>query len=262
MKVLTVSILLIFSLQMVGQTKYTCIKKDSITINKSANYIGRDNLFNHYYLINNELFKDNKDKTFNYKNFGLGEITDIAIENPLQIVLLYKNFNTVVLLDNQLNEVQKIDFNTINPNLIISSIGFGGQNKLWIYDSNSQKVGVYDLITSTIKFISTSLNGAISKITSTYNLFYFTNENNEFQSISIYGKIENLGHLPLNDNFCFLNENKIIYTTNNLFYVYDFNLKTISELNINEKSFQNFFFKDGILSIFTQNKIINYQINF
>lgn len=253
---------LIITSNLIAQSSINCIKVDSINLERAEEFVGKDNLQNYYYVVNNELFKKNKSKAYNYKNLALGEIHDIAIENPLQIILLYKNFNTVVLLDNQLNEVQKIDFNSINQNLIITSIGFGGQNKLWFFDSVSQKIGIYDLITSSIKFLSTPLKGNITKKMTTYNLFYFVNENKEYQSISIFGKIENLGYLPPNDNFCFLNENKIIFTTNNSFYLYDFNLKTVSELNINQKSFQNFFFKDGILSIFTQNKIFNYQINF
>lgn len=250
------------SFSLFAQTSYTCGKLDSLFLVNADEYIGKDNFKNYYYTSNNQLFKKSKGKTYNYKNLSLGKIHDIAIENPLQIILLYKSFNTVVLLDNQLNEVQKIDFNSIDPFLTITTIGFGGQNKLWFFDSNSQKIGLYDLITSTIKFLSTPFKGVISKKMATYNFFYFINENEEYQSISIFGKIENLGKIPKNDDFCFIDDGKIIFTNNNLFFVYDLNLKTISKLDINEKSFEKFFFKDGILSIFTQNKIINYQINF
>lgn len=250
------------SFSLFAQTNYTCNKLDSLFLEKVEGYIGRDNFQNYYYTSNNQLLKKNKEKTYNYKNLSLGKIHDIAIENPLQIVLLYKNFNTVVLLDNQLNEVQRIDFNTINSFLTITSVGFGGQNKLWFFDSNSQKIGLYDLITSSVKFLSNPFKGNVSKKMASYNFFYFLNENNEYQSISIFGKIENLGKIPENDDFCFLDESKIVFTNNNSFFIYDFSLKTISKLNISEKSFEKFFFKDGILSIFTENKIINYQINF
>ena len=250
------------SFSLFSQTNYTCNKLDSLFLRNVDKYIGKDNFKNYYYTINNQLFKQRNNKTYNYKNLALGEIHEVDIENPLQILLLYKNFNTVILLDNQLNEVQKIDFNTIDPFLNITSIGFGGQNKLWFFDSNSQKIGLYDLITSSVKFLSTPFKGSISKKMATYNLFYFLNTNNEYQSISIFGKIETLGQLPTNEEFCFFDEKKIIFVNKGLFYIYDFNYKTIYKLDISEKSFLKFFFKDGILSIFTQNKIINYQINF
>jgi hypothetical protein len=253
---------MILSFSLFAQTNYTCNKLDSLKFKKIDKFIGKDNFQNYYYTSDNQLFKQGKNKTLNYKNLALGKIDDISIENPLQIVLLYKSFNTIVLLDNQLNEIQKIDFNLIEPFLTITSIGFGGQNKLWFFDSVSQKIGNYDLITSSIKFLSTPLKGNITKKITTYNLFYFVNENNEYLSISIFGKIQRIGNLPPNESFCFLDESKIIFTNSNSFFVYDFNLKIISKLDISEKSSQNFFFKDGILSIFTQNKIINYQINF
>ncbi len=262
MKTLLSTLLIIFTFCLSAQTNYKCIKLDSLKIVNAEHFIGKDNFQNYYYSSNNELFKQNQNQTFNYKNLALGKIDDISIENPLQIILLYKSFNIVILLDNQLNEVQKIDFNSINQNLIITSIGFGGQNKLWFFDSVSQKIGVYDLITSSITFLSTPFDGIISKKMSSYNYFYFTNKQNEYQFISIFGKIENLGFYPENDDSCFLNGHQIIYAKKNLFFIYDFNHKTISKLDISENSFQNFFFKDGILSIFTQNKIINYQINF
>jgi hypothetical protein len=253
---------IIISFSLSAQTNYTCNKLDSLKFRKIDKFIGKDNFQNYYYLVNNELLKQNNNQTYNYKNLALGKIDDISIENPLQIILLYKSFNIVILLDNQLNEVQKIDFNSINQNLIITSIGFGGQNKLWFFDSVSQKIGIYDLITSSIKFLSTPLKGNITKKMTTYNLFYFVNENNEYLSISIFGKIQKIGNLPPNEGFCFLDESKIIFINNGSFFAYDFGFKTISKLNISEKSFHNFFFKDGILSIFTNNKIINYQINF
>ena len=253
---------IIISFSLSAQTNYICNKLDSLQFRKINKFIGKDNFQNYYYLVNNELLKQNNNQTYNYKNLALGKIDDISIENPLQIILLYKSFNIVILLDNQLNEVQKIDFNSINQNLIITSIGFGGQNKLWFFDSVSQKIGIYDLITSSIKFLSTPLKGNITKKITTYNLFYFVNENNEYLSISIFGNIQRIGNLPPNESFCFLDESKIIFTNSNSFFVYDFNLKIISKLDISEKSSQNFFFKDGILSIFTQTKIITYQINF
>jgi hypothetical protein len=49
-------------------------------------------------------------ETFVYQNFSLGKITKVDLQNPLKIVLFYENFNTVVTLDNQLNEIQKSIF--------------------------------------------------------------------------------------------------------------------------------------------------------
>jgi hypothetical protein len=62
-------------------------------------------------------------ETFVYQNFSLGKITKVDLQNPLKIVLFYENFNTVVTLDNQLNEIQKSIFPKVQfllPQLLAS----------------------------------------------------------------------------------------------------------------------------------------------
>ena len=74
-------------------------------------FLGFDNQKSIYSLKNNILTKNSDGITYQYNNLSLGKITNVDFQNPLQIVIFYKNFNTVVLLDNQLNEIKKIDFN-------------------------------------------------------------------------------------------------------------------------------------------------------
>ena len=188
---------------------------DSITIN-SETYLGKDNFENYYHIEKNQLFKTGKTKEFQYKNVSLGKLTKVSFENNLQPILLYEDFNTVILLDNQLNEVQKIEFNLINPFLKITAIGFGGQNKMWFFDSNTQKFGLYDFINSSVKFLSNSQNTEITQLNSNYNYFYYTDKDFNYYRISIYGKKTSLGKLPTLDTICFFDSNNIIYKYNNL----------------------------------------------
>lgn len=252
--------LLLISLFVSAQNNSTVPFIDSVTVNASE-YLGKDNFSNLYYIANNQLYKKSNHKEFYYKNVGLGRLTQISFENNLQPLLLYSDFNTVVLLDNQLSEVQKIDFNTIDPFLKVSCIGFGGQNKIWFFDNITQKFGLYNSVNSSVTFISNSQNTEITKIHSDYNFFYYLDQDNNYSKISIFGKITLLGKLPNYDSICFLDASKIIYRLGNSLYNLNLEDNTTSEIPINEKSFTNFFFRDGILSIFTPNKIINYQIN-
>lgn len=236
--------------------------KSEINIDKITNFIGRDNFDNYYYTIDNEFVKLSSANKYVYKNIGLGKITDSSIENPLQIVLLYGDFNTVVLLDNQLNEIQKIDFNQTNPFVKVSAIGLAAQNKLWIYDDISQRFGLYDFVKASVHFLSNTLPFNVKKVKSNYNYFCFIGDSESYYSISFFGTISNLGKLPVFQKLSYVNANKIIYLNNNNFFLYDFTTNISTDLIINEKSCIDFFFKDGILSIFTQNKITNYQIDF
>jgi hypothetical protein len=254
------SIIILTSCFVFSQNKITANFIDSIKL-KTDVYLGKDNFENYYHIRNNALHKMGIQKEFQYKNVSLGNLKQVSFENNLQPILLYSDFNTIVVLDNQLNEVKKIEFDTFTPFLKISHIGFGGQNKIWLFDTITQKFGLYDLTTSSFKFISISQNTEIIKLHSSYNFFYYTDTNNNYFKISIFGKKTSLDKLPYSDSFCFLDSSRIIHKQDNKLHIYNLSTSSSIELILNEKSFTNFFFKDGILSIFTQNRIINYQIN-
>ncbi|MEQ3661802.1 MAG: hypothetical protein ABNG96_03845, partial [Flavobacterium sp.] len=65
-------LLLIVTFSLYAQTNYTCNKLDSLSLKKADKFIGKDNLQNYYYTQNNQLFKQSKNKTYNYKNLALG----------------------------------------------------------------------------------------------------------------------------------------------------------------------------------------------
>ena len=58
--------------------------------------------------------------------------------------------------------------------------------------------------------------------------------------------------LTKNGNYIFQSEQELFY--------YDLKSKRSSKIAIDEKIISKFFFRDGILSIFTQNEITNYKI--
>ena len=58
--------------------------------------------------------------------------------------MFYKDFNTVVILDNRLAEIYKIDFNTKQPYKNVSHITTGYDNALWLFNSDLQILELYD----------------------------------------------------------------------------------------------------------------------
>ena len=223
-------------------------------------FLGFDNQKSIYSLKNNILTKNSDGITYQYNNLSLGKITNVDFQNPLQIVIFYKNFNTVVLLDNQLNEIKKIDFNLQSTPVTIEAVALSSQNQIWIYDSISSKIGLYNVNTDTFTWISTMLENPISYYESDYTHFYWTDINLNLYRISIYGTIEKLGNLPKFDAIQFTKNGNSIYKTDDKLYYYDLTSKSSSKIAIDEKIISKFFFRDGILSIFTQNEITNYKI--
>ncbi|MFN7045692.1 MAG: hypothetical protein ACK4M1_10900 [Flavobacterium sp.] len=244
---------------MKGQELISTAKQNSIKIECDV-FLGFDSQLNNYSIKNNNLIKNSESTTYQYNNLGLGKITRVDFQNPLQIVVFYKNFNTVVLLDNQLNEIKKIDFNLKSTPITLEAVALSSQNQIWIYDSISSKIGLYNVNTDTFKWISTVLENPILYHESDYIHFYWTDINLNLYRISIYGTIEKLGNLPKFDTIQLTKNGNSIYKTDDKLYYYDLTSKSSSKIAMDEKIISKFFFRDGILSIFTQNEITNYKI--
>ena len=244
---------------MKGQELISSTKQNSIKTECDV-FLGFDNQQNNYSIKNNILIKNSETITYQYNNLGLGKITRVDFQNPLQIVVFYKNFNTVVLLDNQLNEIKKIDFNLKSTPVTLEAVALSSQNQIWIYDSISSKIGLYNVNTYAFKWISTMLENPISYYESDYTHFYWTDVNLNLYRISIYGTIEKLGIQSKFDSIQLTKNGNSIYQLENQLFYYNLTSKSSSKIAIDEKIISKFFFGDGILSIFTQNEITNYKI--
>ena len=101
--------------------------------------IGVDILDASYVVFNNVLIKNSNNKTLSYENISLGEVSSVDIINSQEIVLFYQDFNTVIILDNQLNLIQTISFQKT-----ISFAKKGIANTLWIFNTDENKLELYD----------------------------------------------------------------------------------------------------------------------
>lgn len=96
------------------------------------------------------------------RNFG--KLTSIDVSNPLRILLFYKDFSTVVILDRFLANVATINLKTINI-LQPTAIGLAYDNAIWIFDEYDNKLKKIDQ-QSTLLFetpdIRTALNQSLA----------------------------------------------------------------------------------------------------
>jgi len=137
------------------------LKAQLIAVQKiDANeFVGFDGLENVYYIKNNIFFKKHKEELWQYKNISLGKITKIDFQNSLKIVLFYENFNTIIILDNQLNETQKINFSENEIPILVAAAGIASQNRLWIYDSLTSADGTFFFFKKQLSIDSPSFSG-------------------------------------------------------------------------------------------------------
>ena len=110
-----------------------------------------------YYLDDNAIYKQSKDGTnINFSNYQLGNVTSANTFNPLKINLFYQDFNYVIILDNRLAEIFKLDFNSIQPYKNITHISTGFDNTLCSVGHGDKK----QLILTKVSGISV-LNGSL-----------------------------------------------------------------------------------------------------
>ena len=248
-----------FSVAAFSQTTLITEKLDSIRWSVDR-YLGFDPQQSQYAIEDNVLLKRTKNQIVVYKNLGLGKIERVDFQNPLQLVVFYKEFNTIVLLDNQLNETKRIDLN-LSPTFIqLEAMGLSVQNKLWVFDGNSNQLGLYSTTKDHTNWITVPNSNPLVTYASDYTFFYWIDSQKKLTSSTIYGKVTVLGNLPKYDTIQLIDATTAVYCIEKQLYLYDIVRGSSRKIEITENFVDNFFFKDGILAIFTQNKITNYKL--
>jgi hypothetical protein len=226
-------------------------------------FLGYDSFGYSYFIKNNVFTKVKESEVYEYKNISLGNLTKADLQNPLKIVLFYEDFNSVVLLDNQLNKITEINFSQSNIPIVVTFIGMSTQNQLWIYNTLNQQIGLFDYLKNEYKTVSTPLTENIQYYQTDFNNFYWIDKKNNWFSCDIFGKVTALGKLPDFDKIIIVNSHQYVFSKDGFLFfkdISDTNSDTISEVEILEKTFDKFCYKDQILSIFTSKEITNYKI--
>ena len=227
---------------------------------ENKTYIGFDGLGNNYYIKDNVFIKQNESQVWEYKNVALGKITSVDYLNPLKLVVFYEDFNTIITLDNQLNEIQKLNIFDIDNTIFASKVGLASQDQFWIYNSLTQQIMLFDYLKKTSKIIGNPIQESIKYTQSDFNNFYWIDEINNWYAIDIFGKVTLLVNIPLFEKIQIIDNEKLLFSRDNILYSLNNQTKVVHEIEIVEKSFQNYYYKDQILAIFTNQQIKNYKI--
>ncbi len=106
-----------------------------------------DNLDNVYILTSTDQLKkynNNGDSLAVYNNVRrFGKVSSLDVSNPLKVLLYYKDFSSIVILDRLLSVRSTIDLRKNNI-LQVSAIGQSYDNKIWVFDSYDNKLKKID----------------------------------------------------------------------------------------------------------------------
>ncbi|WP_296314126.1 hypothetical protein [Winogradskyella sp. UBA3174] len=167
---------LLFSFTCFAQQQVKTSFIDSTKLNVESIF-GIDTSGTLYYTTEDNTFhKQTKDTTITYTNFQLSKITTANTFNSLKINLFYEDFNTVIVLDNRLAEIFKVDFNTSQPYKNVSFISTGFDNMLWIFNQDLQQLELYDFKTNKTKLKTVPIQSQILDLKSDYNYCYMLTE--------------------------------------------------------------------------------------
>lgn len=222
------------------------------------NLVQIDNFNNVYFVGENTLVKQTNNSEFIYNNKQLGSISLVDVFNPLKINLFYRDFNTVIVLDNRLSELEKINFNIKTPFRNISHIASGNDNTIWCFNQNTQELELFDYRTNTTRAKTFPINENVVSITSNYNTCWLLTEKHLYVYNyfgSIIKKMKNDGYTSLNES----NGNIILKKDNSLFYLKS-NTGDIIPIKLPNLLIKRFFVTNETLYIYDDEYLHKYQL--
>ena len=211
-----------------------------------------------FYTQNNSLIKKDNNGELRYSNIQLGNITSVDTYNPLKINAFYRDFNTVVILDNRLAEITLIDFNTLSPYRNITHVSVANDNTVWVFNQDAQQLEVYDYKNDNTRVETLPIQGEVLDLKSNFNLCWVITKTHIYSYNyfgSLISKTENNGFTRLaesNENLVFLKEGKLYLKTKNSS---EFQLLKLPELLINQ-----FFVTDETLYIYDGDFLYKYHL--
>ncbi|WP_339611231.1 hypothetical protein [uncultured Planktosalinus sp.] len=179
--------IVLFSVTGFAQGSFTLEPVEQFPL-KANRFIGVDHLGSYYSVSNNTLFKKAGTEVFQYKDFQLGVPGAVDLLNPLKITLFYPAYQTAVILDNKLNEIKRISFAMKPPFLNIKNATTANDNRLWVFNEDSQQLELYNFRDQINKVLSRPISETYQGQLSDYNYCYVFTET-QLRLYNIYGSL-------------------------------------------------------------------------
>ena len=152
---------------------------------------------------------------FQFYDVQLGDLTSVDLINPLKVLLFYRDTQTVVLLDNRLNENQRILLNELTPYRYFEHVKLAGERRLWLHDLDQNRLQLFNYINNTVVVSTPSLEVKIENLLTDYN-FCHIRSSDKILSFNSYGSQTSELKIDENDmlgydfeNLVSLRENKL-----------------------------------------------------
>lgn len=227
---------------------------------KADTFIGADNFQNLYYTSRNTLYKKDSKEVIEFAALNLGEITSVDLINPLKLIVFYRESNTVVVLDNTLAEIRRINFSTIENFRNVSQATNAGDRRLWIFNTDIQRLELFDYNQNKVitEFPPTLLPAL--ELTSNFNVSWVKTKNT-IDSYTVYGSLIN--SYPTEEQIHNITEYKdhIFVISDEKLHYKEKNTKEFTPIEIPEIKVKQFSIKAEILYIYDGQFLTSYRLN-
>jgi len=164
--------ILLFSLPIASQS----IEKTSSEPLAAERFLGYDSYGNVLYVQDMVIRKKGPLGNFEFRDYQLGPISSVDIKNPLNTLVFYEESNVVLFLDNRMNEVERINFNEVQGFPLVTKAENAGNNRIWLFDMNTQQLELYDYRSEQLTPISQPISEEILDLASDFNYCYVLTE--------------------------------------------------------------------------------------
>jgi hypothetical protein len=217
-----------------------------------------DNFGTTYSFQGNTFFTTGIKGKLEYSNVQLGYITSANAFNPLKINLFYKDFNTLVVLDNRLAEIKKIDFNTLEPFRMVTHLTTANDNRVWIFNDNTLQLELYDYLNDNTILNTFPIEGKLLDLKSNYN-FCWVLTDTHFYTFNYFGSLISKEDNP---GFTVLQEykNRLILQRENTLYITQKNVFETKAIDLPKLLIKQFFVVDETLYIYDGKNNYQFQL--
>lgn len=223
-------------------------------------FIGVDKFHNIYYTKNRTLYKTEANQTLEYAALNLGDITTIDIVNPLKISVFYKQSNTLVLLDNTLTEITRINFSSLEEFRNTAIGNTANDRRIWIFNTDSQQLELFDYRLNKVVIEFSPTNTIPTVYVSNFN-FCWIQHNNALNAYNIYGNLIDEIPTPIAFKSLVQSQNTIIGYNDNTFYIKSPVMNSFKTIDNIENTAQEFSLTGEILYIYDGQNLMTYTIN-
>lgn len=231
------------------------LQQDSLSVDR---FVAMDNFGASYTIKDDILVKQLDKKKWQYTNFQLGNITSIDILNPLKITLFYEDFNTVIILDNTLNEIKRIDFNMTAQFKNLAAATTANDRNLWIFDTNTQQLEVFNYVQEKTTVQNLPISEKVIAIKSNYNFCNVLSATTLY-TYNIYGSLLSQQELVGATDFS-MNNTDIIFLKNEQLYFTNSEDVYLINLPSDRIAIKQFSLHDDILYIYDGIVLYQFQL--